>query len=134
MGTGSTQHRPDNSRHDGDPPLGPQAGFRGRRLSPPPATGSATERRSARPARRSKTPAERVIRAVPNPGTSLRGALGATGGRRSACTASGRDRKRRRGPRITAKDAVSRMVEGEFGRRPEDAREAARREVSTGTN
>jgi hypothetical protein len=67
----------------------PRAGLRGRMAVSPPATGSDTERRSAtRPAPRSVTQAERAIRTAPNPGTSGGVALGASGGRRSARTAS----------------------------------------------
>jgi len=76
MGTGTTQHRADNRRRDGDPPLGRSGRPRATATSPP-ATGSRTERRSAgRPARRSRTQAGQAIRSAPNPGTSWRGALG----------------------------------------------------------
>ena len=76
----------------GDPPLG-RSRLRGRRLSRHGQPDSDTERSSAgRPAPRSVTRAGRAIRTAPNPGTSRGGALGASGGRRTARTASERDR------------------------------------------
>lgn len=75
----------------------------------------------------------RAIRTAPNPGTSGGGALGATGGLRSARTASERDQGAGMDAE-SARDAVSRVAEGELGRSSEDAVRAARREVSTGTN
>jgi hypothetical protein len=89
---------------------------------------------AARPAPRSVTRAGRAIRTAPNSGTSRRGALGANGrpeersdGERDGTEDAGNDRGVREG-------ALSRMTEGELGRRPEGAVRAARREVSTGTN
>jgi hypothetical protein len=72
MGTGSTQHRADNSRRIGDTPLGRKQGSGGERPISPPATGPDTERRSAgRPAPRSR-PSRTSDRDGPEPGHLMR--------------------------------------------------------------
>jgi hypothetical protein len=72
-GSPTLQHRPDNCRRDGDPPLGREQASEGDGCLATGRLAGATERRpTRRPARWSRTRTGRAIRTAPNPGTSWR--------------------------------------------------------------
>ena len=100
----------------------------------PPAAGPGTGRRSAGRRRTVREASRTSDQDGPEPGHLM------TEARSERTEAGGALRRRANGtgaPARTAEvreGALCRMAEGEFGRRPEEAVRAARREVSTGTN
>jgi hypothetical protein len=135
MGTGTTHDQPDNSRRDDDPPLGRDAVSEGDdHLATGGRLGQTQRRFADRPARRSRTRTGRAIRTAPNPGTSWRWrarrkrrpmrALGRRANGTGALARTAGDPRRK---------ARARMPEASSPA-AEEGCDAARREVSTGTN
>lgn len=112
----------------------PRAGFRGRRLPRhrPPARAPSGDPRQGRrhgPWRRPTSDQD-----GPEPGHLIEEARSEQPGGRCERSDGERTGPECREGRGEPRGSLSRMAEGELGRRPEDVLRAARREVSTGTN